>query len=403
MRPKILILVVLISSVLGCQHATSELDQGLWLLTFHLDNGHDLPVNVEVGSDGTLTFVNAEERVSMEQPIYQGDSVYIMHPVFEGYFKGKLQEGELEGVFVKESLDRIVPFNMIKGDYPRFQSSPADFTAVSGRWESVFSPDSDEDRYPAMGLFSQTGDQVEGTFRTTTGDYRYLQGIMDGDSLKLSTFDGAHVFLFEAHVRDSLMEGVFYSGNHWVEPFTARLNPVYELPDPLGLTGLKEGWETLAFSFPDEQGQMISLADPQFEDQVVVVQLMGSWCPNCLEESRFYASYNKQHRDRGLKFVALAFEYAPDQERAWKGLNRLKEKLQIEYPILLAQYGSSDKEEAAAKLPMLDHVLSYPTTLFIDRKGEVRRIHTGINGEATGRFESFQEDFDLFVQGLLNE
>ena len=397
---KLLLFCLLLS---GCQRPIQELEEGQWLLTFHLDGGHDLPVNMEVDADGWVTFANAKERVRMQLPVYKKDSVCLYHPVFEGYFKALMAPGRLEGVFVKESLDRVVPISMVLNDSVRFKPQQDGSVPVDGKWETVFSPDSAEDRYVAMGLFEQDGNQVTGTFRTTTGDYRFLEGITDGDSLKLSTFDGAHVFLFEAALRDSLMEGVFYSGNHWVEPFMARLNPDYELPDPKELTGLKEGWEAVQFAFPDEEGNMVSLADNQFDNQVVIIQLMGSWCPNCLEESRFYASYHKEHKDQDLAVIALAFEYAPDPERAWMGLNRLKERLGIKYTILLAQYGSSDKKEAAEKLPMLDHIISYPTTIFIDRKGKVRRIHTGFNGEATGRLQSFQEEFDSFVQTLLNE
>lgn len=67
----------------------------------------------------------------------------------------------------------------------------------------------------AKGVFKQYDNIVTGTFRTTTGDYRYLEGVLNGNQLKLSTFDGAHAFLFTAEVSDSVMHGMFYSGNHW--------------------------------------------------------------------------------------------------------------------------------------------------------------------------------------------
>lgn len=76
----------------------------------------------------------------------------------------------------------------------------------------------------------------------------------------------------------------------------------------------------------------------------------------------------------------------------------------MEYPILLAQFGSSDKALAQEKLPMLNHILSYPTSIFIDRKGNVRKIHTGFNGPATGeKFIEFQKEFDGFVKQLIAE
>jgi thiol-disulfide isomerase/thioredoxin len=268
----------------------------------------------------------------------------------------------------------------------------------------VFSPNSEEDKYIAKGTFEQKGNSVTGTFRTTTGDYRYLEGVMDGNTMKLSTFDGAHAFLFTAEVNDSIMKGKFYSGNHWVEPFTAKRNENYELPSANELTFLKEGYDALEFTFPDTYGNQISLSDNQFKNKVIVVQIMGTWCPNCLDESKYYSEFYNSNAEKDIEFVALAFEYAKSEEKAFSSIKRLKNDIGIQYPILLAQYGSSDKSKAQEKLPMLNHVLSYPTSIFIDKKGKVRKIHTGFNGPATGeKFIEFKEEFETFITELLIE
>ena len=136
----------------------------------------------------------------------------------------------------------------------------------------------------------------------------------------------------------------------------------------------------------------------------MIVQLMGTWCPNCLEESKYYKQYHEVNKDKDIAFVALAFEYANTEAKAFAGIKRLQDKIGVKYPILLAQYGSSDKAKAQEKLPMLNHVLSYPTTIFIDKKGDVRKIHTGFNGAATGeKFLSFKTEFEGFIDGLLME
>ena len=112
----------------------------------------------------------------------------------------------------------------------------------------------------------------------------------------------------------------------------------------------------------------------------------------------------KDNRVEGMEMVALAFEYAKTAELANKSIERLKEQIGVDYPILLAQYGASDKEKAQQKLPMLNKVLSYPTTVFIDKKGNVRKIHTGFNGPATGeKYTRFKKEFDTYVKMLLNE
>ncbi|NRA91741.1 MAG: TlpA family protein disulfide reductase, partial [Psychroserpens sp.] len=170
------------------------------------------------------------------------------------------------------------------------------------------------------------------------------------------------------------------------------------------LTFLREGYDTLEFSFPDANGNMVSLDDERFEDKVVVVQIMGTWCPNCLDESKYYSQYYNTKNDDNVEMVALAFEYSKTEEKAFQSIQRLKEDVGIDYPILLAQYGTSSKQKAQEKLPMLNHVLSYPTSIFIDKQGKVRKIHTGFNGPATGdKFIEFKRDFTTFLEQLSGE
>jgi len=389
---------------------TAVLQTGDWLVALEIQDDELLPFNVTVSEDQQITIRNAEERIVVDEVVIKGDSIRFQTPVFEGYLEGViLNEGTLvKGDFIKPSLDRIVPFTMVYGETERFpelskyeKPQPVD---ASGIWETVFSPDHEEDRYIAKGIFKQDGNKVTGTFRTTTGDYRYLEGIVAGNQLKLSTFDGAHAFLFTATVEEDSLIGTFYSGNHFKEPFRAKRNPEYELPDATALTYIKEGYDGLAFSFPDEQGNMISLEDDRFKDKVVLVQIMGTWCPNCLDESKYYVDYLKTHPGQELEIIALAFEYAPTVEKAFAGIKRLKDRLGITYPIVLAQYGTEDKKLAREKLPMLNHVLSYPTSIFIDKKGMVRRIHTGFNGPATGeKHIAFKTDFEHYISELLSE
>ena len=96
---------------------------------------------------------------------------------------------------------------------------------------------------------------------------------------------------------------------------------------------------TLEFSFPDTSDQMMSLTDDRFKNKVVIVQLMGSWCPNCLDETKYYSEFYKSHKDQDIEFVALAVEYAKTKEKAFRSIDRLKQNIGIDYPVLLAQYG----------------------------------------------------------------
>lgn len=398
------LLILLVSCKEEKQQGPKNLKVGTYQALLKVNDSLDMPFIFEVLSSNKLQIFNAEEQIEVDEISYRNDSVFIKPPVFDSYIAAKLTETGLEGNYIKDDLNRSVPFTAIYGKTKRFETSNKAETNVSGIWETTFSPNSDEDRYIAKGIFKQDNQKVTGTFRTTTGDYRFLEGVLDGNQLKLSAFDGSHAFMFTATVTDSTMQGMFYSGNHFKEPFVAKRNESFELPDANNLTFLKEGFERLSFSFPDENGNMVSLEDERFKNKVVLVQIMGTWCPNCLDESKYLANYYKNNKNQDFEIIGLAFEYTKTEEKAFANIERLKNRLNIDYPVLLAQYGTASKVSAQEKLPMLNHVLSYPTTIFIDKTGTVRKIHTGFNGPATGdKYMEFTKEFDQFVTGLLEE
>ncbi len=387
------------------QNHNKSLEIGAYRASILIQDNQEIPFVFRVESDSKLNIFNAEETIVVDEIAYKNDSVYINLPVFKDYLVAEISDkNNLSGYYVSPDRNRKVPFKAEFNKSDRFYTKAQPTTDITGNWEVLFSKGVEEEEYAAKGVFKQEGQKVTGTFRTTTGDYRYLEGVMDGNTMKLSTFDGAHAFVFIATVTDSTMYGRFYSGNHWKEPFEAKHNENYELPSSNTLTYLKEGYDSLDFVFPNTSDELIGLKDDRFKDKVVVVQIMGTWCPNCLDESKYYADFYKKYNDKGIEFVALAFEYAKDKETAFSRIDRLKHKIGIKYPVLLAQYGGADKTKAQEKLPMLNHVLSYPTSIFIDKKGRVRKIHTGFNGPATGeKYTEFKKEFESFVAELLNE
>lgn len=398
-------------TILSCKNETkieeietNTLKLGTYRAVLEVQDNEELPFVFKVTSSKALKIFNAEEVIEVDEVVYRNDSIFINTPVFEGYIAAVFDGDNLKGSFIKAGLNRVVPFSAEYNNSNRFKVKAKSAQDVSGTWETVFSKGIPGDEYIAKGIFKQEGGKVTGTFRTTTGDYRYLEGVIDGNQMKLSTFDGAHAFLFTAKVTDSTLEGSFYSGNHWKEPFVAKRNATYELPSADQLTFLKEGYDSMDFVFPNTSDELVSIKDDRFKDKVVVVQIMGTWCPNCLDETKYYAEFYKNNSDKDIEFIALAFEYAKTKEAAFNRMDRLQTKIGIEYPVLLAQYGTSDKVKAQEKLPMLSHVLSYPTSVFIDKTGKVRKIHTGFNGPATGeKYVAFKRDFEAFVGSLLRE
>ena len=139
-----------------------------------------------------------------------------------------------------------------------------------------------------------------------------------------------------------------------------------------------------------------------FRSKVVVIQIMGTWCPNCMDETDFLAPFYQKNRAKGLEIIGLDYERIATFQTAKKNLHRLRERYGIDYTLLFA--GSTDKAKREKTLPMLSSILSFPTTIIIDKKGRVRNIHTGFSGPATGiYFEHWKSQFGGMVEKLLAE
>ena len=384
----------------ACASPSAPLPPGPWQGQLHLRPGVALPFDFVVDS-GRLVLLNGAERLAGDSLRYAGDSVFARLGVFDSEIRARRgPDGGLQGHWYDYNRPRgyRIPFDARPG---ALAPAPPSGAALPARWATTFSP-AGPGTYPAVGLFSPTETGLSGTFLTETGDYRYLQGRYTADSLWLTTFDGSHAFYFAARrIGPDSLRGVFYSGIHWEEPWVATADPTAALRDPDSLTFLKPGYTGLAFTFPDEQGQPVSLSDPRFAGKVVIVQLMGTWCPNCMDETRLLARWHRRYQAQGLEIIGLAFENGGDPALAWSRIDRVRQQLQVGYPILLAATEVA-KETAAQRLPMLNHVMSYPTTIYLDRQGQIQRIHTGFSGPGTGAaYDRFVQQYEALIEGWL--
>lgn len=393
----------------GCTARDPAPALGDWTVELQLP-GARLPFQwtVEAAGPGAYRFVvrNAEESIAADEVRIQGDSVRIRMPLFDSEFIGALQgDSAMAGIWRNplKGDGYAIPFAARAGRRPRFRQQAAGAAEpFAGTWEARFSPGT-ADAYNAIGAFSSAPDgSLAGTFMTETGDYRFLAGAARGDSLWLSSFDGAQAFLFGAALRGDSLHGRFWSGKHWEEPWVAVRNPGYRLRDADSLTFLKAGSTRVDFRFPDTEGALRSPADADLAGHPLLVQIMGTWCPNCLDESLLLREMHERFGPKGLRILAVAFEKQTDREAAMQALCRYKERLALPYPLLYG--GEAAKEEAARKLPFLDRLISYPTCIFIDRHGQVRRIRTGFYGPGTGvHYQRYREQLIAFLERLVEE
>ncbi|MBK7669725.1 MAG: TlpA family protein disulfide reductase [Sphingobacteriaceae bacterium] len=184
------------------------------------------------------------------------------------------------------------------------------------------------------------------------------------------------------------------------EDWIAVRNEKFKLKDPEGITTLKSPNEKVSFSFPNLEKQTVTLNDAKFDNKVIVIQIMGSWCPNCMDESAYLAKVYKQYKNKGLEIVALAYERSDDFEKNKKNLSRLKTKYGIEYEMLIT--GLTGKAKASESLPFLNSIAAFPTTIILDRKHNVKSIYTGFNGPATGKeYELYKKKTESLLTELL--
>jgi thiol-disulfide isomerase/thioredoxin len=384
-----------------CQPESARLKTGTWRGVIEIQ-GMELPFNFTVEEKAgqfVARIKNAGEELVLDDVQFTGDSVSMTVHIFDAVFRARITGDELTGEFVINYADNYrLPFRAWHQQDYRFvpvddASAATDF---SGKYAVQFF--NENNTVDALGIITQRGNYAEGTFLTPTGDYRYLEGNVVNDTLWLSGFDGNHLFLFNA-----VKHGDTISGTHWLGRARNRKwqgikNDAALPPSSESLTFMKEGYDKLEFTFPDAEGQPVSLSDDRFKNKVLVLQIMGSWCPNCMDETKFLSDWYPKNKDRGVEIIGLAYEQKADFDYASGRVKKMKEKLNVPYTVLIA----GTTTNASETLPALNKVIGFPTTIFVGKDGKVKHIHTGFSGPGTGvYYEQQKEWFNETVNQLL--
>lgn len=362
--------------------------------------------NIIRNDSGTLMMevINADEKIIFS-PVKYGrdirtgdDTFYIDMAPYDAYLRGIFDNDQMKGNYiVRDKKNYSIAFEAKFGQNFRFEKLPAKSNIdINGYWQTVFERGSN-DAFDAIGEFKQNGNQLTGTFRTETGDFRYLEGIVTEDKIKLSCFDGAHVFLFDARLDGDTMRGTFYSGVHYTAPFIAyrNANPKLKSADSVAQIINKN---PLLFKLEDTDGNWISNADDIYKNKIKIIQITGSWCPNCRDESEFLKSYLEKNSDQDLAVFALAFERYSDREQALNRIRNYKQSMSINYPVLRG--GHASRDSSSLLFPQLNGIKAYPTMIFLDRQNNIYKVHTGFDGPATSQYESFKKEFAATIAEL---
>jgi len=374
---------------------TDDPISGWWKAELSIDSsGLQLPFFLVISNqegNWMAHIINGDEQILHDDVTFKSDTLRIMSPVFNSEIIAHLDQNKLIGYWQDYSRGENyrIPFRAKYNLPHRFSFENSLTSDLNGQWKTVFSPNTEKSDTAIAVFRSVEDDKLLATFLTKTGDYRFLEGGYDGQKLQLSAFDGSHAFLFRADMRNDTLFGKFYSGSHWKEDFISWKDPNYQLNDPYQLTGILDTNEALNLKLMSTVGLEVDISDKEYENQPLIIQIMGSWCPNCMDESVFLSRNQKKIAESGVKIVAVAFE-RNSFDKSTNYLERYRNNLGIEYPILYG--GTASKEEAAKLFPQIEHVLSFPTTLFLNSDHTIYKVHTGYNGPSTGKYFDHQND-----------
>lgn len=383
---------------------------GTWRGVLQLNDSTDLPFLFDVSyTDDAMHMVvhNGPENLEIRAIRESGDSVSWKMPFFDSRFLCA-QNGSkaISGVWINTNTEgqKRVPFKAVHGVKKRFEIPESRFTSpdFGGNWQIVIEAGKN-DSMPARGLFEQNGKLLSGTIISVRGDYRYLEGYAWGNNFKLCGFDGGHAFVFAGKITrtDSLTAG-FWFGVHNFLKWTARKNAAYRLPDPKTITVVDDSTAEVHFSLYNSQGRPVSLLDEQFRNKVVIIQLMGSWCPICYDETNLLKKLYETYHHQGLEIVALDYEKNMNPVKARETAERFRKECNVPYDILVA--GRNSYTLAHASFPQLNNVTAFPTTIYLDKRGKIREVYTGFSGPATGaEHEALVKEIDTLVKKLLAE
>ena len=373
---------------------------GLWDATVTVQ-GVEIPFRMEFSGSGSAvkgSFFNGDEKITSTTGSLAGGALTLSFDEYGTTLEATLKDGALEGQYARGTRGAPFPFHAKR--FAPAPTSDAKIPAIAGLWNIQTKSSKGEDAWYL--IVRQSGAEVSAAILRVDGDTGTLTGSYRDGRFILGHFSGARPLRVELTPSS---DGTLAVVQNKEAPLTAlradqaRAKGLPQPTDPSRFTSVKDPTEVFRFSFPNLDGKIVSNTDPQFRGKVVIVDIAGSWCPNCHDETPFLVDLYKKYRARGLEIVALSFEEAAQLKNPVR-LKAFIKHYGIEYTVLVP----GEPREASDKLPQTVNMNSFPTTFFLGRDGRVRAAHAGFPGKASGSFhEEAKKEITHTIEQLLAE
>ena len=402
--------LAVVASVLSLASAASaQSPAGLWdatvTITIQNKGTLDIPFRFEIACGNAScasprgSFFNGDDRVTSTTGRFENGALALSFDEYGTKLEATLKDGRLEGQYNRGTRGAPYPFQAKR--FVAQETGDAKILPIAGLWNVQVGKSSKGEAAWQL-IVRQSGAEATAAILRVDGDTGTLSGTYRDGKFVLSHFSGARPLRVEITPKG---DGTLALVQNKDDPFTAiRADQALAkgLPqpsDPSRFTSVKDPTEPLRFSFPDLGGRIVSNTDPRFQGKVVLVNISGSWCPNCHDETPFLVELYKKYKSRGLEVVALSFE----EEAQLKDPVRLRafmKRYGVDYTVLLP----GDPKELNDKLPQAVNLSSFPTTFFVGRDGRVRGAHAGFPGKASGKFHTeAKQETTAMVERLLAE
>ena len=394
------------SALVTAQDARSLAGKWVGTVTVSTNNGGvivpvDVPFPFEIthaGGKTSAAFLNGDLRITSTASAVAGDQVAFTFGQYGSTLKATFKDGVLTGQYERPNG---------RGNPLPFKAAPATAVAANVKAPSidgVWIVQAKSRRAESAWRFiaEQKGAQVTATILRIDGDTGTLYGSFKDGKFVLGHFSGSRPLLVE--VTPNADGTLSISQNKQPGLLAAReadatAKSLGTPTDPTLYTSMKDPNEPFRFSFPNLKGEIESNTDAKYKGKVLLVNIAGSWCPNCHDETPFLVALYKKYRAKGFEIVGLSFE-EPEQQPGLARLRAFNDSYGIDYTVLVP----GNPDQLNEKVPQAKNLDAFPTSFFVGRDGRVRAVHAGFPSPGSGQFyKDAEKEVTALVEKLLAE
>lgn len=394
-------------------------------------NGVDIPFRLDINQDGgelkgvlydgwkpyeTTTSASFKDN---QLQLNIGHYLTTINATFEG--------GKLTGSAVAQNRESSSQYSFRATKHVKTNVADVKSPQIAGTYVIPLDAPSSKGEKAFRFVVEQRGAEVAGSILRIDGDTGAYTGAFKDGKWVLSHFDGSRPGVITVTPKtDGTLEiqqqsdrpgaipansaaneygrGATPDGRYATKlvAYRAEVAKAKGLPEPddfLTHTTARDPNELFTFNAPDIDGKLISQDDPRFKGKVVLAIVTGTWCPNCHDEAQYLVELDKKYRDKGLAIVALSFE-EPEQQDSLERARHFIDQYGVKYTYLFPGAPAQMWE----KVPQLNHLDTWPATVFVGRDGKVKAVHSGFASPASGEFHTqLKKDFETRIEQLLVE